>query len=237
MPRTIKTILSISSLLFLAAATQPTPPPRPDAPANKPENKKVAEIGEPAPSFALKDQHGKTHTLKEYEGKIVVLEWFTETCPYCRKSWTTGLVPKLIKDLDGLDKEIVYIAVNSSTNGTELEIIKGGKEFIEELELSTTLLIDYDGTVGRAYGAKTTPHMFVIDAEGVLVFQGAFSDDKRFKNGEDAEIYALTAIKQLIADEAVSPSYVQPWGCPVKYGKGKPGRGGRKGPPSNGPSF
>ena len=235
MRHTLKTILSISSLLFLAAATQPAPPP--DAPANKPENKKVAEIGEPAPLFALKDQHGKTHTLKEYEGKIVVLEWFNERCPYCRTSWTTGLVPKLIKDLDGLDKEIVYIAVNSSANRPEPEIIKGSKEFIEELELPTTLLIDYDGAIGRAYGAKTTPHMFVIDAEGVLVYQGAFSDDKRFKNGEDAEIYPLTAVKQLIADEKVSPSYVQPWGCSVKYSKGKPGRGGSKGRPNNGPGF
>jgi peroxiredoxin len=234
----IKTIISILALAVLCAATQPTPPPRPNGPANNPEKKKVvAEIGEPAPLFTLTDQYGKMHNLKEYEGKIVVLEWFSETCPYCRTSWTTGLVPKLLKDLGELDEEVVYIAINSSANRPESKIIKGGKEFIEELELSTPMLLDYDGKVGRAYGAKTTPHMFVIDAEGVLVFHGAFSDDKRFKNGEDAEIYALTAVKQLIADEKVSPAYVQPWGCGVKYAGGKGGRGGKKGRPNNGPGF
>jgi peroxiredoxin len=184
------------------------------------EEKKVAEIGEEAPMFELKDQHGKTHKLSDYKGKIVVLEWFNERCPYCKGVWASGLISKTLTDLGKLDSEVVYLTMNSTANRPEEDVLESGAEFIEEMEVEVPMLMDYNGKVGRAYGARTTPHMFVIDAEGVLVYQGAISDDQRNKEGEKAETHVMRAINQLNAGEEVSPSYVQPWGCSVKYARG-----------------
>jgi peroxiredoxin len=232
---TITALITVISASIMFGATQPTTPPK--EPTKQPEKKIIAEVGEAAPAFTLKDQNEKTHSLSDYKGKIVVLEWFSESCPYCRKTWESGQVTNLIKTLDGLQEDVVYIAMNSTANRPEEDIVKGGKEFLEELDATTALLFDYTGEVGRAYGARTTPHMFVIDSEGVLVFQGAFSDDKRFKKGNEAEIYVLTAVNQLIVGEKVSPSYVQPWGCGIKYAGKDNGRGGRGGRPNGRPGF
>lgn len=238
MNNTKRTLATLITTTILLGATQPGEPSTPGKqPAQQPEKKEVAEVGEKAPAFTLTDQNGKKHSLSDYKGKIVVLEWFNETCPYCRKIWESEQVSSLIKTLSGLEKDVVYIAVNSTANKPEEEVVQGGKEFFEELGATSTLLFDYNGEVGRAYSARTTPHMFVIDNEGVLVFQGAFSDDKKFKNGDEAEIYALTAVNQLIAGEEVSPSYVQPWGCSVKYAGKNGGRGGRGNRPSGRPGY
>ena len=235
---TLAALTATISASTMLGATQPTAPPK--EPDKQPGKKTIAEVGEAAPPFTLKDQNGKTHSLLDYKGKIVVLEWFSESCPYCRKTWESGQVTSLIKTLDGLQEDVVYIAMNSTANRPEEDVVKGGKEFFEELDATTALLFDYTGEVGRAYGARTTPHMFVIDSEGVLVFQGAFSDDKRFKKGDEAEIYVLTAVNQVITGEKVSPSYVQPWGCGIKYaGKDsdRGGRGGRGNRPNGRPGF
>ncbi len=181
------------------------------------EEKKVAEVGEEAPAFELKDQHGKTHKLSDYEGQIVVLEWFNESCPFCKGVWESGLVPNLITELKGKETDVVYLAINSTANKPEEQILKGGSEYLEELKVEIPMLMDYDGTVGHAYGARTTPHMYIIDTEGVLVYQGALSDDARSKKGDKAETHVLRVVEQIEAGEEVSPSYVQPWGCSVKY--------------------
>jgi len=198
------------------------------------QKKVVAEVGEQAPAFELDDQFGNTHKLADYKGKIVVLEWFSHTCPFCKNTWDSGLIPKLLNDLDEKKTEVVYFAINSTANEPKEDILKGGAEFLEECELPNKLpmLMDYDGAVGHAYGARTTPHMYVIDTEGVLVYQGALSDDRRGKEGDKAETHVLRAVTQLEAGEKVSPSYVQPWGCPVKYKNNdqSPGRKGRRGP-------
>jgi len=194
------------------------------------EETKVAEVGEEAPAFELKDQFGKTHKLSDYEGKIVVLEWFNEACPYCKAVWDSGLVPKLINTLGEQKKEVVYLTINSTANKPEEKVLESGAEFLEELKVTVPMLMDYDGTVGHLYEAKTTPHMFVIDTEGVLVYSGAISDDRRNKEGDKAETYVLQVVTQLEAGEEVSPSYVQPWGCSVKYkAVGKSGKRGRRG--------
>jgi peroxiredoxin len=192
------------------------------------EEKKVAEVGEEAPAFKLKDQHGKTHTLSEYKGQIVVIEWFNESCPFCKGVWESGLVPNLITELQGKETGVVYLAINSTANKPEEEVLASGSEYLEELKVDVPMLMDYDGTVGHAYGARTTPHMYVIDTEGVLVYQGALSDDARSKKGDKAETHILRVVNQLEADEEVSPSYVQPWGCPVKYKRD--GNSPRRGP-------
>jgi peroxiredoxin len=210
--------------LVALGAVQPTSVPTP-----KTDEIKVAEVGEEAPAFELKDQNGKTHNLSDYKGKIVALEWFNEACPYCEAVWESGLVPKLIKTLGEQKTEVVYLTINSTANNSEEKILKSGSEFLEELKVTVPMLMDYDGTVGHLYEARTTPHMFVIDTEGVLVYQGAISDDRRNKEGDKADTYIMQVVTQLEAGEEVSPSYVKPWGCSVKYNAdGKSGkRGGR----------
>ena len=213
--------------------------PRPTSPQKPPsvqpkdsKEKTTAELGKDAPAFELVDQFGKTHKLESYMGKVVVLEWFNEGCPYCKGVWEQGLVPKLMTELNEKETEVVYLTVNSTANRPEEDVLKSGAEFIEELELETPMLMDYDGVVGRTYGARTTPHMFVIDTEGVLIYSGAISDDHRLKEGDKAETHVLRVIYQLEAGEEVSPNFVEPWGCSVKYKRGKgPGRRGPVGRP------
>ena len=212
-----------ATLLVLSGATSPKLPPSPQRPGgvlSQQEKKEIAEIGEEAPVFDLKDQHGKRHKLTDYKGKIVVLEWFNETCPFCKQVWESGLVGKVNADLGEMETEVVYFAMNSTANRPEEEVLKTGAEYIEELELEIPMLMDYDGKVGHSYGARTTPHVFIIDAEGVLVYQGAICDDKRVRKGSKAENHIVRVVTQLSAGEKVSPDYVQPWGCSVKYARG-----------------
>ena len=209
---------TIAAICALSVAHPNTPPiSTPETPEK--EEKKVAEVGEKAPSFELEDQHGNTHKLADYEGKIVVLEWFNEACPYCKSVWDSGLIGKMTSDFDEMEIEVVYLAMNSTADRSEAEVLKSGSEFIEEMELEVPMLMDYDGKVGHAYGARTTPHMFVIDTEGVLVYQGAISDDRRNKKGDKAETHVMRVVDQLNKGDKVSPSYVQPWGCSVKYAR------------------
>jgi hypothetical protein len=142
---------------------------------------------------------------------------------------------KVIEDLGKMDSEVVYLAVNSTGNRPKEEVIEGGKEFLEELKVGTPILSDYDGAVGHSYGAKTTPHMFVIDTEGVLAYHGALSSDPRGKEGADAKTHVVRAVTQLEAGEEVKPNYVKPWGCGVKYGKGGGGTAKEKRRPRRGP--
>jgi len=234
-------ITTLFTLAILFGMAQPTTPNSPSSPTKQPENKKeVAEVGEKAPEFALKDQHGRMHKLADYKGKVVVLEWFNETCPYCKQVWDSGLIGQLNVDLKNLCQNsdsqalpsVVYLAINSTANRPAKDVLKSGAEFIEEARLQIPMLLDYDGKVGKSYGARTTPHMFVIDPDGILVYQGALSDDRRGKEGKEAETHVERAVRQLIKGEKISPDYVKPWGCGVKYGgdkgrNGRPGRGGR----------
>ena len=221
------TISLVVAMCALPVVAQPITPRPPDAKPTNAKDKKIAEVGEEAPQFELTDQFGKTHKLEQYKGKIVVLEWFNEKCPYCKGVWESGLVPTLKNELQEKETEVVYLAINSSANRPEEDVLESGAEFLEELESETPMLMDYDGAVGHKFGARTTPHMFIIDAEGVLVYSGAISDDHSLKEGDKAETHVLRVVTQLEAGEEVLPSYVQPWGCSVKYKRGG-GKGRRE---------
>lgn len=215
----IKTVSAIATICILGGIARPQVPSNPDI--NPKEANKFAVIGEEAPQFSLKDQFGKNHKLSSYKDKIVVLEWFNEACPFCKGAWEKDVIPNLIESLKGGETEVVYLTINSTANQSKEEILKGGSEFLEEFELDIPMLMDYDGKVGKMYGAKTTPHMFVIDANGILAYHGALSNDARFKRGDEATVYVMEAVEQLEAGKDVSPEYVKPWGCSVKYARDK----------------
>ena len=178
----------------------------------------AAEIGKPAPAFTMKDTDGKTHSLSDFKGKIVVLEWFCPTCPYSggkgrRSIHDNGAVKALGKDLKKVDPDVVYLLVDSSTakmRVTPEELSKKDADLKDSLGITAPILIDGDTSVAKAYGAKSTPHMFVIDADGVLRYQGAFSDQKKTN-------YVLNSVKAIKDGSTVEPTYVKQWGCGVRY--------------------
>ena len=174
-----------------------------------------AEIGKEAPDFTLKDIDGKEHKLSDLKGKNVVLQWINPQCPVCVRVVSDGLVEKMRKDLKALDKDVVHLAINSTHTMSNEDSVKYLKEHgLEDL----VALDDSEGTVGRAYGAKTTPHLYVIDAKGVLRYNGAIDDDPSGRKSDRIN-YAVNALRQIVAGETVIPETTKPYGCSVKYKK------------------
>lgn len=176
-----------------------------------------AKIGEKAPAFTLTDVNGTEHNSKDLAGKIVVLEWVNPGCPVCKGAHADGRIPNMVKELSAMDG-VVYLAINSTATTTADE----NKEALKQYGIEYTVLLDNDGKVGKAFGAKTTPHLFVIDTEGVLRYQGALDNGGpagKAKEGETLTNYALQAVKQIKAGETVSPDSSKPYGCSVKYKK------------------
>ena len=175
---------------------------------------KGAKVGEAAPAWTLKDTKGKEWKSTDFADQIVVLEWVNPQCPVCKGAHKDGRIPDMVKQLKELGA--THIAINSTHNTTADQNDAALKEYGVEYPV----LLDNEGTVGRAFGARTTPHMFVIDTKGVLRYSGALDNNaKGDKSGADLTNYALSAVKQIKAGETVSPDYTQPYGCSVKYAK------------------
>ena len=177
------------------------------------------KVGEQAPAFTLKDTAGKEHSLADYKGKFVVLEWFNEGCPFVKKHYKSGNMQKLQKEYTG--KDVVWLSINSSAEGEQGHVTpESAPKTMSEWNMDATkILLDHDGKVGKMYGAKTTPHMFVIDKEGKLVYQGAI-DSKPTPNVadvDDAENYVKVALDNSMAGKPVSTTSTKPYGCSVKY--------------------
>ncbi len=172
-----------------------------------------AQIGEAAPTFALEDSTSKRHALADYKGKIVVLQWINPDCPVCTRVSSTGLVTAMKSQLAQISDNVVHLDINS-THYMEPSV---GAEYLKKYKIDVPALIDRDGKVGRLYGAQTTPHMFVIDTRGVLRYQGAIDDDPYGSKGGDATNYVVQAVRQIVANETVSPDITKPYGCSVKY--------------------
>jgi peroxiredoxin len=186
------------------------------APAGKQQAKSapMAEVGKPAPNFTLKTTDGKEWSLSDAKGKVVVLEWVNPECPVCVRVCEQGVVADTIKGVKELFPDAVYVAINSSA--ARPASLSGTASYLASHKLDIPALLDNDGAVGKMYGAKTTPHCYVIDANGVLVYQGAIDDGP---NGNAKTNYVVNAAKALKAGEAVSPSTTRPYGCSVKYKK------------------
>jgi peroxiredoxin len=177
------------------------------------------EIGSPAPQFTLTDTAGKQHALKDYAGKIVVVEWFNEGCPFVKKHYVGGNMQSLQERYT--KQGIVWLSVVSSAPGKQGSLsAEGHNETRKKWNISAApLLLDEAGSVGKSYGAKTTPHMFIIDAQGKLVYRGAI-DSTSSTDADDiptSKNYVAAALDEILAGKPVSTSSTEPYGCSVKY--------------------
>lgn len=175
-------------------------------------------VGELAPDFTARDINGKTHRLSDYRGKIVVLEAYNLDCPFCANHYKTGSMQALQEAVTS--KGGVWLVVNSTHKGNPSyrppEVAR--KEFAANGMKATAWLDDHDGKVGKLYGMKTTPHMFVIDPTGKVVYAGAI-DDRPTASGDPrtAKNYVKLAVESLLAGRPVPVPNTKPYGCSVKY--------------------
>jgi peroxiredoxin len=179
----------------------------------------AAEVGKPAPDFTATDINGQTHKLSDYSGKVVVLESYNLDCPYCHNQYQSGAMQELQRDLTA--KGVVFLLVNSVSpqHPSHRSAEAAKKEWGSEKINATAWLDDSSGAIGKAYGMRTTPHMFVIDASGILVYQGAI-DDRAATDGDPrtAHNYVREAVQKLQAGEKLAVSQTKPYGCGVHYG-------------------
>ena len=178
-----------------------------------------AEIGQPAPDFTLTDTMGQSHMLSALKGKFVVLEWTNFDCPFVKKHYGTDNMQKLQKAY--AEKGVVWLSINSSAEGKQGNYPpeKWNEMIKAKGAAATAVLLDPDGTVGRLYGAKTTPHMFVINAEGTLIYKGAIDDESSFdpETVKGAKNYVEAALESAMAGKPVETPSTQSYGCSVKY--------------------
>lgn len=176
-------------------------------------------VGQAAPDFTLTDIHGDEHSLSDYQGQYVVLEWTNHGCPFVVKHYDSNNMQKL--QATYTDKEVVWLTINSSAPGKQgHHSPEEWAELVEEKgSAASATLLDGDGTVGRLYGAKTTPHMYIIDPSGKLIYQGAI-DSVASTNVNDvpnAKNYVAAALDEALAGKPVSEPSTKAYGCSVKY--------------------
>src|SRR5205814_2634237 len=176
-------------------------------------------VGAAAPDFSLPDASGKTHSLSEYKGKYVVLEWFNPECPFVKKHYGSGNMQKLQEEFTG--KGVVWLTIDSNAPGTEgnLSAEQAQKVMDSWKTHQTALLLDPESKVARNYGAKNTPNMVVINPDGKIVYEGAI-DSKATPNPADIPTstnYVKAALDQSLAGKPISNPTTKPYGCSVKY--------------------
>jgi peroxiredoxin len=212
-PRSIATALSLVALIALSAlfvgASSLAVAKKPQATTGG-EQAPASAVAVPAPAFTLPDQDGKPVRLSDFAGKVVVLEWTNWDCPWVIRHYEKGTMKSLAAKYK--DKGIVWLAINSTHYATA----EKDKAWAAKHGLSYPILGDRDGKVGKAYGARTTPHMFVIDTKGAIVYQGAIDDDQRWTNPNPTNLVDK-ALGELLAGQPVSQAQTTPYGCSVKY--------------------
>jgi hypothetical protein len=174
-----------------------------------------AVLEEVVPDFELSDLNGKTHRLSDYRGKTVVLEWFNPGCPFVVHAYEKG-------PLNGMAAQhgdaLVWLNINSGAPGKQGAAIDLNQKAKKQWEILHPVLLDPTGAVGKAFSAKTTPQMVVIDAEGRLRYNGALDNAPRGKQqGDDYKAHLVNAVQAIAQKRKVSPSSTKPYGCSVKY--------------------
>ncbi len=178
-----------------------------------------AQIDESAPDFTLIDSNGNEHTLSYYSGKFVVLEWINYECPFVKKHYNSSNMQNLQKFYT--EKDVVWLTICSSASGKQgyFSVDEINERSEEHGAAFTGYLIDEEGGVGKMYGAKTTPHMYIINPEGILIYAGGI-DNKKSTNVDDIKIatnYVIEALERAMEGEEVEVKVSQPYGCSVKY--------------------
>ena len=172
----------------------------------------TAQVGKAAPAFTLKDEAGKEHSLAQYKGKIVVLEWTNPGCPFVQRHYAANTMQKTNASFDS--QKVVWLAVDSTASNAPDKSAAWKKE----KGFSFPVLQDPNGQVGREYAAKTTPHMYVIDAQGVVRYEGAIDDDPRGNKAPGTTTnYVKTAVDSLLSGKPVASPTTESYGCSVKY--------------------
>jgi peroxiredoxin len=181
----------------------------------------AVQVGSPAPDFSAQDSHGKTQTLSQYRGKYVVLEWHNRECPFTRKHYESGNMQRLQREWTA--KGVIWFTVISSAPGQQGYVTAEQENaYIRQVKAApTAVLLDPSGQLGHLYNAKTTPHMFIINPEGILIYDGAI-DDRPTTNSADIPTstnYVSQALKEAMAGKSVSVPVSRPYGCSVKYAR------------------
>ena len=175
--------------------------------------------GQSAPEFTLTDIQGKPQKLSAYKGKYVVLEWFNSECPFVQKHYESGNMQSLQKRYG--DKGVVWLTINStSTDSSNYRDPARSQQIVKDWKInSAALMLDTEGTVGHAYGARTTPHLWVIDPSGKVIYTGGI-DDKATYRADDvktAKNFVAVALDESMSGKPVSMPSAAPYGCSVKY--------------------
>src|SRR6516162_5467076 len=181
----------------------------------------VPSVGSAAPDFSLPDAKGDTHSLSQYKGKYVVLEWFNPECPFVKKHYGSDNMQKLQKEFT--DKGVVWLTVDSNAPGTEGNITaEQAKKIMDSWKThQTALLLDPESKIAKLYGAKNTPNMVIVSPDGKIVYEGAI-DSKATPNPADipsSTNYVKNALDESLSGKPVSNAQTKPYGCSVKYNK------------------
>jgi peroxiredoxin len=176
-------------------------------------------VGSAAPDFSLTDSKGERYSLSQYKGKYVVLEWFNPACPFVKKHYGSSNMQKLQQEYT--DKGVVWLTINSNAPGTwgNLSPEQATQKITEWNTHQTALLLDPEGKAGRAYGAKNTPNMVIINPEGKIIYEGAI-DSKATPDSHDipsSTNYVKVALDESLGGKPVTTSRTKPYGCAVEY--------------------
>ena len=176
-------------------------------------------VGQPAPDFIAVDTAGKQHRLSDFAGKYVVLEWTNPGCPFVRKHYGSGNMPATQKA--ATDKGVVWLAINSTERAASDYLKPAALEAWMKAQSGapTAVLMDEDGVIGRAYAARTTPHLYIIDPKGVLVYAGGIDSiaSSRVEDIKTATNYVNQALGEAFGGKPISAATTKPYGCSIKY--------------------
>ncbi len=175
----------------------------------------IAEVGTAALDFSLKDTDGGSFRLSDFKGKTVVFEWFNPDCPFVKHAYNDGPLGKLPKQW--LDRGVVWVGVNSGAIGKQGAGVERNQRARVDWEMSHRVLIDAGGEVGRAYGAKTTPQIVVIDEAGIVAYNGALDNQPMGRGKAELQVYADEVLAAVTAGKPSPHSRTKPYGCSVKY--------------------